>query len=103
MVSAFTSTSGRPSRLASGWTEPTSRGSRAGTPDLCPAPVPSSLNPQYAARRAGKVLNMAPYKTRKPKFSDTTIDLVRSAAHRHVRAGGSIFPVQDDDEAEQHI
>jgi hypothetical protein len=45
---------------------------------------------------------MAPYATRKPKFSDHTIDLVRSAAHRHVRAGGSIFPVDHDDDADGH-
>jgi hypothetical protein len=38
-----------------------------------------------------------------PKLSDTTIARIRTAAHRYVLAGGTMFPTVHDTDRDQHI
>jgi len=51
---------------------------------------------QARAMQSGKGFNMSPVpQTREPHYSDATINFIRAAAHRYVRAGGGIVTDRD--------
>lgn len=53
--------------------------------------------------KAPKRRSAKPFNTNTPRLSDATIDRIRDAARRYVRAGGSIFPSTKPSDQDEHI